>query len=1197
MSSDFCTYNIRGLNNKLDFAKDFIRHNSIGLVGFLETHVKEDVAESISCFLSDKFTWVFNYNYHSNGRIWLGWDSTIWKVMVLSVSVQQISCTVTKLNTGDSFAWSCIYGLNTYHERRELWADLLNFGKLLGNNTPWCLSGDFNVCLGPQESNKGTRWTRGMLDFRDFIVSMGLSDLSCTGPEFTWWDSNKVDPCFKKLDRCIVNGDWLVKFSLSKALVLPRGLSDHCPVTISLGLASTRLRKPFQFFLHLVDEPNFLQVVQEAWLEKVSGDPWFILTMKLKKVKAVLRRLNSSKGNLHALVESSRNALLLFQTALPQSPSVIQFEEEDKLRAELQLRLKNEELFLKQKSRVKWLKCGDNNNRFFFNSCKGRWNSNKILNLMDSRGNLKCSHEDISLVAVDYFQNLMGDSRELGVLPTDIELPQMSTNHKEALAAPFSELDVFNTLKGMAKNKSPGPDGLPVEFYLATWQIVGQEVTAGILHFFKTRHLPRIINSAAIALVAKNHSASSVGDYRPISCCNVLYKCITKMLTYRLKLILPSIISQCQSAFVPKRSIGDNIMLAQALCKNYHLNSGQARCTVKVDIKKAFDTINWQFLLTAMSRMGFPEVFISWVSACLSTCMLSVKINGSLEGYFAAKSGLRQGDPLSPYLFVIAMEVMTACIKKSVSFSNFSYHWLTKEAAISHLIFADDVLLFCKGNVDSATSLMNGLDLFSNASGLCPNKDKSQVFFGNVPSEIQNSILEVTGFQRGELPIKYLGLPLISTKLKKSDCIPLIQKICRSIDSWTCRFLSHAGRLQLLKVVLYGIQGYWISHLFLQKGILKQLSSLFIKFLWGGSTTSTKMVKVSWLDCCYPKEEGGLGLKNLFLWNEAAIFHQLWRILKPDDSSIWITWVQRTVLKRRAFWTMKIPSYASWCLQKIFKCRTAASRYIKYSVGRDSSFLVWHDPWLEGGPLINSLPTSIFSLTDTDNMEQVKHWMNNGSWELPTSNHVWVMDIRRKVGGVSIHHRDSITWNDNEVVSISVVYNTVRSRLIAPPWVKLVWHSLQIPKCSFFLWLAFKGRLLTRDRMDTMGLATNNLCILCNSGEIETVEHLFTSCQFTKPIFDSSMVKLKNSWSDYIRGALFNCQAPKMHEQIALLFFSVAGHTIWKERNNRLHCNSHECTPAQLISMIKQTVRERVFLSRIYRRKALRNRDLLCSMY
>ncbi|XP_074327763.1 uncharacterized protein LOC141665679 [Apium graveolens] len=253
--------------------------------GFLETHVKERDAEYISRNLADRFTWVFNYNYHSNGRIWLGWDSTIWKVMVHSVSVQQISCTVTKLNTGDSFAWSCIYGLNIYHERRELWAELLNFGNLMEKNTHWCLSGDFNVCLGPQETNKGTRWTRGMLDFRDFMVQMGLSDLSCSGPELTWWDSNKADPCFKKLDRCIVNGDWLVKYSMSKALVLPRGLSDHCPITVSIGLASTRLRKPFQFFLHLVDDPNFLQVVQEAWLEEVTGDPWFILTMKIKKVR------------------------------------------------------------------------------------------------------------------------------------------------------------------------------------------------------------------------------------------------------------------------------------------------------------------------------------------------------------------------------------------------------------------------------------------------------------------------------------------------------------------------------------------------------------------------------------------------------------------------------------------------------------------------------------------------------------------------------------------------------------------------------------------------------------------------------------------------------------------------------------------------------------------------------------------------
>lgn len=114
--------------------------------------------------------------------------------------------------------------------------------------------------------------------------------------------------------------------------------------------------------------------------------------------------------------------------------------------------------------------------------------------------------------------------------------------------------------------------------------------------------------------------------------------------------------------------------------------------------------------------------------------MLSVKINGSLEGYFAAKSGMRQGDPLSPYSFVISMEVLTACLKKYTDSPSFSHHWLTKESAITHLIFADDVFLFCEGNVEFVTAIIQGFRVFSNASGLFPNYEKSKCFFGNATS-------------------------------------------------------------------------------------------------------------------------------------------------------------------------------------------------------------------------------------------------------------------------------------------------------------------------------------------------------------------------------------------------------------------------------------------------------------------------------
>lgn len=136
------------------------------------------------------------------------------------------------------------------------------------------------------------------------------------------------------------------------------------------------------------------------------------------------------------------------------------------------------------------------------------------------------------------------------------------------------------------------------------------------------------------------------------------------MLADRVRRVLHSLISLNQSAFVPNRIIGDNIMLAQSLCRDYHFQLGPPRCALKLDIHKPFDSLNWGFLFVALDIMGFPSTFIYWIKTCLQSAMISLKINGSLEGYFPAKSRLRQGDPLSPSLFVLAMEVFSTLLKE-----------------------------------------------------------------------------------------------------------------------------------------------------------------------------------------------------------------------------------------------------------------------------------------------------------------------------------------------------------------------------------------------------------------------------------------------------------------------------------------------------------------------------------------------------
>lgn len=181
-------------------------------------------------------------------------------------------------------------------------------------------------------------------------------------------------------------------------------------------------------------------------------------------------------------------------------------------------------------------------------------------------------------------------------------------------------------------------------------------------------------------------------EFCPISLCTIAYKCISKILANRIKLLLPSIINMAQSAFVKGRSISDNILIAQELFRGYTRDTGVPKCSVKLDLHKAFDSLSWDFLVAALTKFNFPRAFISWVYSYISITMYSVKINGVRQGYFGGAKGVRQGDPMSPYLFTIAMNILLSILDAKPTV--YKHHWKFKELAISHLLFVDDVLLF-----------------------------------------------------------------------------------------------------------------------------------------------------------------------------------------------------------------------------------------------------------------------------------------------------------------------------------------------------------------------------------------------------------------------------------------------------------------------------------------------------------------------
>ena len=283
-----------------------------------------------------------------------------------------------------------------------------------------------------------------------------------------------------------------------------------------------------------------------------------------------------------------------------------------------------------------------------------------------------------------------------------------------------------------------------MEFFKHAWHIVKLDFVAAIASFFRSGKLLAEVNSTLITLVPKIPNPSTVADFRPIACCNVVYKCITKVLANRLQACLNFLVNSNQTAFIKGRNISENVLLAHELVKGYHKNSGLGRCTIKADLRKAYDSINWNFIIMCLIAAGCPVKFVMWIRECITNPRFSISLNGSMVGYFKGGKGLRHGDPISPYLFVIAMDAFTRLMQRKIQEpTQFKFHPYCKALRITHLSFANDLLIYTATNLPTINLVKEGLGEFKVASGLDINPSKSEVFFSAVPQDVKWKILDV----------------------------------------------------------------------------------------------------------------------------------------------------------------------------------------------------------------------------------------------------------------------------------------------------------------------------------------------------------------------------------------------------------------------------------------------------------------------
>jgi hypothetical protein len=436
---------------------------------------------------------------------------------------------------------------------------------------------------------------------------------------------------------------------------------------------------------------------------------------------------------------------------------------------------------------------------------------------------------------MDYFTNIFSSSNPSNCADVMTGVANRVKPHMyDILNRDFTTEEVSQAVHQLKGNSAPGPDGLSAKFFQNYWDIIGGDITTSALNILNNGGNPEPLNSTFICLIPKNKHPSTPAEFRPIALCNVMIKIITKTIANRIKFVHNDIISPQQSVFLPGRLITDNTLIAYETfhyLKNSH-SKKHGYVGIKLDMAKAYDRIEWIFLEKTLTIMGFPTRLINTIMNCVSTVSFSILINGNPSPSFRPHRGIRQGDPLCPYLFILCADVLSSLISQLQADHKIKGIAIATNAPqITHLFFADDSILFCRAKTTEANYLMGALNDYQRVSGQQINLDKSEMTFSpHLQLQIQQDFHSIMPFQVTNSIDKYLGMPTSMRRARSQNFNFIMDKIWGKLKGWKERNLSFAGRSILISAVVQAIPTYMMSCFLIPNAICAQIEKAICNF-------------------------------------------------------------------------------------------------------------------------------------------------------------------------------------------------------------------------------------------------------------------------------------------------------------------------------------------------------------------------------
>ena len=592
---------------------------------------------------------------------------------------------------------------------------------------------------------------------------------------------------------------------------------------------------------------------------------------------------------------------------------------------------------------------------------------------------------------------------------------------------------------------------------------------------------------------------------------------------------------------------------------------------LKTDITKAYDRLEWSFLEETMKHMGFNTKWISWIMKCVTTVSYSVLINGSPHGNIIPGRGIRQGDPLSPYLFILCAEVLSHMMKQAESTRNLKgIHLSTKSPAISHLLFADDSLFFTLANQRSCYAIKQILNDYEEVSGQAVNLRKSAITFGrHVKDDTKRRMRHLLGIHNEGGEGKYLGLPEQFNKNKKELFHYIVEKVKDKTQGWSKKFLSPGGKEVLLKAVALAMPVYSMNLFKLTKEVCEEINGLLARFWWSSGNDEKGMHWFAWKRLSKPKREGGLGFKDLENFNLALLGKQTWRLLQHPNC------LMARLLKGRYYPDTNIMNAtqgrkASYVWKSILHGRDLVKKGLRCCIGDGSLINAWLDPWL---PLHTPRPPLKTEAAPEHLMVSELFNSNRTDWEVNKLRN-WIVsgDIEtiKSIKLCSTAKDDLIGWHYTKdgMYTVKSAYWLAThlpniDGLPPPPGnvtlKQLLWKINTAPKLQHFCWKLLSGAIATGEMLRYRHINRDSTCKRCCAAE-ETTQHLFFDCEYAKATWRASGIPLTilvnetASWDDKLRAILTHNPATPLYLRHLSLWILWR---LWKSRNTLTFQQKH----------------------------------------